>query len=344
MKALVLSRPGRIESSPLQLRDVPLQRPREREILVRVEACAVCRTDLHVVEGELPPVRDSVIPGHQVVGIVEGCGAGATRFTVGERVGIAWLRWTCGACRYCRAGKENLCPDARFTGYHEDGGYAEYAVVLEEFAYRLPDTLPPAAATPLLCAGIIGYRALRQANIHPGCRLGLYGFGSSAHIAIQVARHLGCTVYVMTRGERHQRLARELGAAWAGPADAVPPDKLDSAVLFAPAGGLVLPASEALDKGGTLAVAGIYLSDIPSLNYQRHLFHEKTIRSVTANTRQDGEELLRLAGEIPLRPQTTRFALADANEALLRLKRDQIQGSGVLVVEPPPGPVAAPRP
>jgi alcohol dehydrogenase, propanol-preferring len=334
MKAMVLSQPARIESSPLQLRDVPLPQPREGEILVRVEACGICRTDLHVVEGELPRVRDSVIPGHQVAGIVEQCGEGATRRSIGDRVGIAWLRWTCGACRYCRAGKENLCPNARFTGYHENGGYAAYAVVPEAYAYRLPATLPPDVATPLLCAGIIGYRALRQAELRPGCRLGLYGFGSSAHIAIQVARHLGCTVYVMTRGERHQEFARELGAAWAGPADATPPDKLDSAVLFAPAGELVPPASEALDKGGTLAVAGIHLSDIPSLNYQRHLFHEKTIRSVTANTRQDGEELLRLAAEIPLRPQTTRFALADANEALLRLKRDQIQGSGVLAIRP----------
>jgi propanol-preferring alcohol dehydrogenase len=344
MKAMVLSRPARIESSPLQLREVPLPQPREGEILVRVEACGICRTDLHVVEGELPPVRDGVIPGHQVAGVVDRCGEGATRFNIGDRVGIAWLRWTCGTCRYCRARKENLCPNGRFTGYHENGGYAEYAVVPEAFAYRLPATLPPDVATPLLCAGIIGYRALRQADLRPGCRLGLYGFGSSAHIAIQVARHLGCTVYVMTRDERHQELARRLGAAWAGRADASPPDKLDSAVLFAPAGELVLPASEALDKGGTLAVAGIYLSDIPSLNYQRHLFHEKTIRSVTANTRRDGEELLRLAAEIPLRPQTTRFALADANEALLRLKRDQIQGSGVLIVEPPPGPIAAPRP
>ena len=334
MIAAVLSRPADIESSPLQIREVPVPQPGDREILVRVEACGVCRTDLHVVEGDLPPVRENVIPGHQIAGVVERCGPGADRFRVGDRAGIAWLRWTCGRCRYCRAGKENLCPGARFTGYHSDGGYAEYAVVREDFAYRLPDTIPAATATPLLCAGIIGYRALRQADLRPGCRLGLYGFGSSAHIAIQVARHLGCTVYVMTRGERHQALARELGAAWAGPADAPPPDKLDSAVLFAPAGELVPPALDALDMGGTLAVAGIYLSDIPALNYERHLFHEKTLRSVTANTRQDGEELLRLAAEIPLRPKTTEFQLPEANEALRQLKRDQIQGSGVLTVAP----------
>jgi alcohol dehydrogenase, propanol-preferring len=228
-------------------------------------------------------------------------------------------------------GKENLCPSARFTGYHDDGGYAEFASVPEDFTYAIPRGLDAAAATPLLCAGIIGYRALRQADLRPGCRLGLYGFGSSAHIAIQVARHLGCRVYVMTRGERHQALARELGAAWAGPADAKPPEPLDSAVLFAPVGELVLPALEALDMGGTLAIAGIHLSDVPILNYQRHLFHEKTLRSVTANTRRDGEELFKLAAEIPLRPKTTTFPLEDANLALRQLKRDAIAGSGVLV-------------
>ena len=214
MRAMVLGSPAAIESSPLRLREVPDPEPGEQEILVRVDACGICRTDLHVIEGELPPVRDQLIPGHQVAGVVVRCGAGARRFKAGDRVGIAWLRLTCGTCRYCRAGKENLCPGARFTGYHENGGYAEFAVVRDDFAYALPAALPPAAATPLLCAGIIGYRALRQADLRPGCRLGLYGFGSSAHIAIQVARHLGCTVYVMTRGERHQALARELGATW----------------------------------------------------------------------------------------------------------------------------------
>lgn len=332
MKAQVLSHPAPIDSAPLQLTDLPVPEPAAGEIRVRVEACGICRTDLHVVEGELPPQADRVVPGHQVVGAVDQCGAGARRFRVGDRVGIAWLRSTCGTCRYCRAGNENLCPQARFTGYHENGGYAEYAVVHEDFAYALPPALGTAAATPLLCAGIIGYRALRRAEMRPGCRLGLYGFGSSAHIAIQVARHVGCTVYVMTRDERHQELARQLGAAWAGGADATPPELLDSAVLFAPVGHLVLPALEALDQGGTLALAGIYLSDIPTLNYERHLFHEKNLRSVTANTRADGEELLRIAAEIPLRPQTTTFALRDANRALQQLKHDAIQGSGVLIV------------
>jgi propanol-preferring alcohol dehydrogenase len=332
MKAMVLAQPAPIETAPLQLRDLPVPEPAAGEVRARVEACGICRTDLHVVEGELPPQVQHIVPGHQVVGIVDRRGAAATRFEEGERIGIAWLRSTCGACRYCRAGNENLCPQARFTGYHENGGYAEYAVVHEGFAYAIPASIGPAAATPLLCAGIIGYRALRRAGMRPGCRLGLYGFGSSAHIAIQVARHLGCTVYVMTRDEGHQALARDLGAAWAGGASATPPEKLDSAVLFAPVGDLVLPALEALDQGGTLALAGIYLSDIPALNYERHLFHEKNLCSVTANTRADGQELLHVAAEIPIRPQTTAFPLHEANRALQQLKHDGIQGSGVLIV------------
>jgi len=332
MKALSLSSPAPVETAPLRLEDLPVPEPAGDEVRVRVEACGICRTDLHVVEGELPPHVPHIVPGHQVVGIVDRCGPQAKRFKAGDRVGIAWLRYTCGACRYCQQGNENLCPNARFTGWHENGGYAEYAVVREDFAYAIPPALGVAAATPLLCAGIIGYRALRRADLRPGCRLGLYGFGSSAHIAIQVARHLGCTVYVMTRDLPHQALARDLGAAWAGGAYDQPPDKLDSAVLFAPAGELVLPALEALEQGGTLALAGIYLSDIPALNYERHLFHEKNLRSVTANTRSDGEELLRIAAEIPLRPHTTAFPLSEANQALQALKHDRIQGSGVLMV------------
>jgi len=333
MKAMVLLQPAPIETAPLQLQELAIPAPADGEVRVRVEACGMCRTDLHVLEGELPPQREWVIPGHQIVGTVDGCGAQAHRFKEGDRVGIAWLRSTCGVCRYCGSGRENLCSRARFTGYHANGGYAEYAVVREDFAYALPAALQGADATPLLCAGIIGYRALKRAEVRPGCRLGLYGFGSSAHIAIQVARHLGCTVYVMTRDEQHQQLARDLGAAWAGGVAAQPPDQLDSAVLFAPVGHLVLPALEALAPGGTLVLAGIYLTDVPTLNYERHLFYEKTVRSVTANTRVDGEELLRIAAEIPIRPQTTAFPLADANRALLQLKRDGIQGSGVLLVD-----------
>jgi propanol-preferring alcohol dehydrogenase len=332
MRAMVLSKPGPIDSAPLAMSDLPMPEPGPGEIRVRVQACGICRTDLHVIEAELPPQRPHIVPGHQVVGTVDTRGANAQRFAIGDRVGIAWLRYTCGQCRYCRAGNENLCPNARFTGYHENGGYAEYAIVREDFAYAIPATIDSVAATPLLCAGIIGYRALKRADVRPGCRLGLYGFGSSAHICIQVARHWGCSIYVMTRDARHRTLARELGATWAGSADATPPERLDSAILFAPVGILVPPALEALDMGGTLAVAGIYLTDIPSLNYERHLFHEKNLRSVTANTRKDGEELLQLATEIPLIPHTTSFPLADANRVLLMLKRDAISGSGVLVV------------
>lgn len=329
---MVLTEPALIHTSPLVLRDLPVPEPGPGEVLVRVEACGICRTDLHVVEGELPSHRPSIIPGHQIVGLVERNGAGAERFKAGDRVGIAWLRSTCGKCLYCRAGNENLCPYARFTGYDENGGYADFAVAREDFAYALPPSIDPVVAAPLLCAGIIGYRALRRAEVKPGCRLGLFGFGSSASIAIQVARHWGCAVYVMTRDEQHQSLARQLGATWAGGGDEKPPELLDSAILFAPVGDLVPSALETLDSGGTLALAGIYLTDIPKLNYERHLFHEKNLRSVTANTRKDGEELLKLAAEVPLRPRTTSFSLPDANHALQMLKDDEISGSGVLVM------------
>ena len=329
---MVLNKPAPIQTSPLSLEDVPKPTPRQGEILVRVEACAICRTDLHVVEAELPPLKPKVIPGHQAVGRVEALGPGAKRFSVGDRVGIAWLRYTDGACRYCKSGSENLCPNARFTGYHEDGGYAEYAVALEDFAYAIPKQMESASATPLLCAGIIGYRALRRAEVKPNSRLGLFGFGSSAHIVIQAALYWGCRVYVMTRDQKHRDLARKLGAHWTGGAEERPPEPVDSAILFAPVGTLVPPALEALEMGGTLAVAGIYLTDIPTLNYERHLFHEKTLRSVTANTRADGEELLELATKIPLVPEITRFKLEEANLALQKLKADGIQGSGVLVL------------
>jgi propanol-preferring alcohol dehydrogenase len=332
MKAMVLKDPASIDSSPLELRDVDAPEPREREVRVKILTCALCRTDLHVIEGELPPHKPHVVPGHQIVGVVDRLGAGADRFKLGDRVGIAWLRWTCGQCPYCKHAKENLCPNALFTGYDQDGGYAEYATVRQEFAYAIPTALDPVAAAPLLCAGIIGYRALIRSDLKPNTRVGLYGFGSSAGIGIQIARHLGCKVYVMTRDQKHQKLARELGATWAGGAQDRPPEPLESAVLFAPVGELVLPALEALDRGGTLAIAGIHLTDIPSLNYEKHLFYEKNLRSVTANTRADGEELLRLAAEIPLKPQTTVFPLSRANEALQQLKHDGISGSGVLEI------------
>jgi propanol-preferring alcohol dehydrogenase len=266
------------------------------------------------------------------VGTVDALGIDATRFRLGERVGIAWLRHTCGACVFCRTGAENLCPGSRYTGWDADGGYAEAAVVPEAFAYRIPGVFGDLEATPLLCAGIIGYRALRRSRIRPGGRLGLYGFGSSAHIALQVARHWGCEVYVCTRGEEARRLAEKLGAAWVGEAKEQPPAPLDAAVLFAPAGDLVPPALRALRPGATLACAGIYMSDIPTIRYTEELFQERVLTSVTANTRQDGEELLAVAAEIPVRLETTLFPLEEANEALLRLKEGSFAGSGVLLV------------
>jgi propanol-preferring alcohol dehydrogenase len=331
MRAMVLDRQAPIASAPLALRDVPLPEPGAGEVRVRVLACGLCRTDLHVVEGDLPPRRLPLIPGHQVVGVVERMGAGATRFAPGDRVGIAWLRHTCGECAYCRAGRENLCEASRFTGYHADGGYAEYAVVPEAFAYEIPEIFGDAEATPLLCAGIIGYRALRRSDVPRGGRLGMWGFGSSAHITIQVARAWGCEVYVATRGEKHQRLARELGATWVGGAADPLPSHVDAGILFAPAGELIPGALRSIEKGGTLAVAGIWVSVIPPLDYERDLFYERNLRSVTANTRDDGESLLREAATIPIRPRVTTMPLEEANGGLLRLKSDQIEGTAVLV-------------
>jgi propanol-preferring alcohol dehydrogenase len=272
-----------------------------------------------------------VVPGHEVVGVVDALGEGARRFRAGDRAGIAWLRHTCGECRFCQSGRENLCVSPGFTGWDADGGYAEYAVVAEDYAYRLPDAFTDVDAAPLLCAGIIGYRALRRSNLPPRGRLGIYGFGASAHLTAQIAVAEGATVYVMTRAAEARELARSLGAAWAGDAAAAPPEPLDSAVLFAPAGDLVLPALAALDRGGTLAVAGIHLTDIPPLNYQAHLFQERELRSVTANTRQDGAEMLALASSYGIRVTTTPYPMAAADQALADLARDRVHGAAVLI-------------
>lgn len=328
---MMLERPGPIEDRPLSLREIPDPEPGDGEVVVDVIVCGVCRTDLHVVEGELPPVRERIVPGHQVVGRVVARGANTRRFREGDRIGVAWLQATCGECAYCLGESENLCDAPTFTGWHVDGGYAEKVRVREDFAYPIPDRFSDAEAAPLLCAGIIGYRALRRSGIQRDGRLGLYGFGSSAHIALQVARHWGCEVYVCTRGEPARRLAHELGAVWVGGADEPPPAPLDAAVLFAPAGRLVPAALRALRPGGTLACAGIYMTDIPSIPYEA-LFRERTLTSVTANTRVDGEELLAEAAEIPIRLRTTLFPLEEANEALLRLKAGSFAGSGVLTL------------
>ena len=330
MKACLLHSTAPVETNPLVFTDTPTPRPGKGEVLVRVRACAVCRTDLHVIEGELPPRKSPLIPGHQVVGTIAELGEGAHRFPLGARVGIAWLHHTDQTCEYCRRGLENLCDHPAFTGYTVDGGYAEYAVAPEDWIYAIPESVfPDHQAAPLLCAGIIGFRSLRLSEIKPGGRLGLYGFGAAAHLAIQVARHWGVEVYAATRDQRHQQLALELGAVWAGGTTAEPPVKLDSAIIFAPAGEIVPAALKALRKGGVLALGGIHMSTIPPLDYNL-LYQERVVRSVTNNTREDGAEFLRIAAEIPIQTQVQVYPLREANRALNSLKNDAIRGAAVL--------------
>jgi propanol-preferring alcohol dehydrogenase len=331
MKAWSVQQPGPMRMGPLEYAERPDPHPGPGEVRIRVTACGVCRTDLHLAEGDLTPHRPGTVPGHEVVGVVDELGPGADRFRPRDRIGIAWLRGVCGLCRFCRSGRENLCAKATFTGWDADGGYAEYAVVDEAFAYRLPTALSDVDAAPLLCAGIVGYRALRRAAVPPGGRLGIYGFGASAHIVAQLAVAEGAAVHVLTRSPPARRLALALGAASARGADEDPPEPLDSAILFAPAGDLVPVAARALDRGGTLAIAGIHLSEIPALDYSRELFGERTIRSVTASTRLDGEEFLRLAGRLGIRPTTQQYPLDAAADALTALAEDRVTGAAVLV-------------
>jgi len=334
MRAMQLEAPADVLSRPLRRVERPVPEPGPGEVRVRVEVCGVCRTDLHVVEGELPPRHPSgaVVPGHQVVGRVEALGPGAEGLSPGARVGVAWLHRACGRCRFCASGRENLCLDPRFTGWDVDGGYAEQVVAPADFVYPVPEDAPARQLAPLLCAGIIGYRAFVRSGARRGSRLGLYGFGGSAHIVIQIARHAGCEVQVFTREANHRELARELGASFAGDTFDPPQGPLDAAILFAPAGEIVPAALEALDRGGTLAVAGIHLSDVPVLDYQRHLFQERTLTSVTANTREDGRALLRLAREIPIHTRTHAYALDDAGQALIDLKQGRFDGAAVLEI------------
>ena len=331
MKACILRSPAPIETNPLEFTEVPKPEPGAGQVLVRVNACAVCRTDLHVIEGELTPRKSPITPGHQVVGIVEAAGEGAKLYPLGTRVGIAWLHSTDGTCEYCQAGRENLCDHPSFTGYTVDGGYAEYALAEESFVYPIPEGFRDLAAAPLLCAGIIGFRCLRLAEIGRGGRLGLYGFGAAAHVVIQVARHWGAEVYACTRDQRHQKLALELGAVWAGGTVDPPPVKLDSAIVFAPAGEIVPAALKALKKAGALVLGGIHMSTIPPLEYDL-LYEERVLRSVANNTRQDGHDFLRIAAEIPIHTEIEVFPLADANRALNALKNDAIRGAAVLQV------------
>src|SRR6476620_10370608 len=334
MRAWRVRRPGPMRSQPLELdNSAPIPRPAPSELLVAVLACGVCRTDLHVTEGDLPVHRERVTPGHEVVGeVVELGSAAGDEFKVGDRVGIAWLRHTCGTCRYCRRGDENLCPQSRYTGWDADGGYAEFATVPAAFAHHLPAGYSDTELAPLLCAGIIGYRSLLRADLPAGGRLGIYGFGGSAHLTAQVALAQGAEVHVMTRGERARELALSLGAASAQGVTDRPPAPLDAAILFAPVGDLVLPALEALDRGGTLAIAGIYLSDIPALNYARHLFQERQVRSVTSNTRTDAREFLAFAGQHHIDVTSPEYPLGRADQALSDLSEGRIAGAAVLLI------------
>ena len=332
MRAQLLERQAPAEERPLELREVPRPEPGPGQVLLRIAACGVCHTDLHIVEGDLPLHKRPLVPGHEIVGRVEAVGPGVAGVSPGERVGVAWLHHACGACRFCRSGRENLCEDALFTGWDVDGGFAEYTVAAADFVYPLPEGFPDERAAPLLCAGIVGYRALKLAirGKGPG-RLGLYGFGASAHIAIQIARHLGWEVYVFTRSPQNKALARELGAAWVGEAHDRPPAPLDAAVIYAPAGWIVPEALRSLDKGGRLSLAGIHMTPIPALPY-RLLYHEREVVSVANATREDAREILRFAAEIPISTEVETFPLDAAGDALIRLKGRKVRGAAVLVI------------
>ena len=330
MRAFAVGEPGPIDDHPLREVQRPVPEPGPGQVRVRISCCGVCRTDLHLAEGDLPPRRAGVTPGHEIVGVVDARGPGASRFAVGDRIGVPWLAQTDGTCAFCRRGRENLCLHPEFTGWDVDGGYADACVADERYAYRLPAELDDEHAAPLLCAGIIGYRALLRAEVPPGGRLGIYGFGGSAHITAQLALHQGLRVHVLTRGAGNQDLARRLGADSVGAADGMPPEPLDGAILFAPAGDLVPVAMRALGPGGTLAIAGIYLSEIPPLNYERELFQERQVRSVTANTRRDGEEFLTLAARLQIRPTTTGYPMDQAPQALADLAHGRFSGAAVL--------------
>jgi propanol-preferring alcohol dehydrogenase len=332
MKAMVLTGFRAPAERPLEMQDLSLPELGPEDILIKVRRCGVCHTDLHVVENELPEARPPLVPGHEVIGVVERMGEKAGRFEIGERVGAAWLRSACGTCRFCLDGRENLCESARFNGYHADGGYAEYMAVGEAFAYAIPSRFGDEEAAPLMCAGIVGYRALVLSEARPGGILGLYGFGGSAHIAIQIARHQGIKVFVFTRSAKHQEHARALGADWVGTARDAPPAKLTSAIIFAPVGGLYLDALRVMDRGGTVVSAGIHMSPIPEMDYDSYLYQERKMLSVANATRRDGEELLRAAAEIPVRTTVKAYPLDAANEALADLKAGRIDGAAVLEI------------
>jgi propanol-preferring alcohol dehydrogenase len=318
-----------IETNPLVLEDVAAPSPEKNDVLIRVSVCGVCRTDLHVIEGDLAPKKSPIIPGHQIIGTIEALGAGVSGFGIGDRVGVAWLQKTCRICEYCLAGRQNLCESPVFTGYSEDGGYAEKVVAPQDFLYRIPDQFSDTSAAPLLCAGVIGFRSLRMAAVKEGSKLGLYGFGAAAHVAIQVARHWDAQVFAFTRERRHQQLASELGAVWSGSVTESPAEGLDAAIIFAPAGELVVSALERVKRGGVVVCAGIHMSPIPSFEYSK-LYHERVIRSVANNTRSDGDDFLAVAAEIPIETRVEVFPLGETNKALNALKHDAINGAAVI--------------
>ncbi len=331
MHAMLLSRPARIQAEPLQLTQLEPPAPGPNEIRIAVRACGVCHTDLHIVEGEIAVPNLPIVPGHQIVGMVDRLGKNASRFRVGDRLGVPWLNWTDGTCDYCKRGEENLCENARFTGLHVNGGYAEHAVVNENFAYSIPSAFSDAQAAPLLCAGAVGYRALRLSDLKEGERLGIYGFGASGHIVMQIARYWKCKVYVFTRSAEHQKFARALGAVWTGRAEDTPPKQIDRAIIFAPVGSLVLDALRVMRKGGTVAHAGIYSTPIPQVDYSL-LYHERTVRSVANSTRKDVADFIRIAAEIPVRTEFEVFPLREANRALQLMKESRLKASAVLEI------------
>jgi propanol-preferring alcohol dehydrogenase len=329
---MILKTPAPLKEKPLEPVDIDIPRLGPGQVLVKVSICGLCHTDIHTAEGDLALPVLPIIPGHQIVGEVVERGEGVTTPEPGTRVGAAWLGSACGTCRWCVEGKENLCEEARFNGFHYNGGYAQYTALPADFVYPLPEGFSDRDVAPLLCAGIIGYRSLRIAGIERGGTLGMYGFGASAHVAIQIALHWGCAVYVFTRSEGHRRHAEDLGAAWTGGPGDRPPKKPDASIIFAPAGEIVPHALENVTKGGTVACAGITMTEIPPLDYENHLYHEKILRSVANATRQNGRELLELAAAIPIRTDTTLFGLEECNEALLKIKKSEISGSGVLEI------------
>ncbi|MEW6456821.1 MAG: zinc-dependent alcohol dehydrogenase family protein [Acidobacteriota bacterium] len=331
MRAAILKKQKPIEENPLEIVEISEPVPENREIRVKISYCGICHTDLHIVKGDLPLKKIPVIPGHQIIGIVDKMGNGVKKFKEGDRVGIPWLNSTCGRCYYCKNGMENLCDGAKFTGYHVDGGYSEYTVVSEDFAYKVPEEFVDIKTAPLFCAGVIGFRALRLSNVREGSILGLFGFGASAHIVIQVAKYLNCRVFVFSRSEKHRKMAEKLGAEWTGTINDKPPDSIESGIIFAPAGDIVIEALKILKKGGTLALAGIYMSPIPGIEYKL-IYNERSIKSVANSTRQDVIDFLEIARKVPVHPEVQVFPLEQANHALTLLKHGKINGAGVLQI------------